>query len=229
MSSLTFLGHDAFLLEHESYRLIIDPFLQGNPVATVKHNDVDVNYILLTHGHGDHLGDGIEIAKRTGATIIAPFELATYCGKKGCEVHPMHIGGSHLFPFGRVKLTIAHHGSGADLGGDALSYMGNPCGFLISLDGKTVYHAGDTGLFLDMKLIGELDDIDVALLPIGDNFTMGIDDAVKAVEFLNAGLAIPMHYQTFDVIDTDPNEFKQKVERIGKSVRVLEFGERIEF
>jgi L-ascorbate metabolism protein UlaG (beta-lactamase superfamily) len=229
MPALTFLGHEAFLLEHESFRLIIDPFLQGNPVAAAQPEDVDVNYILLTHGHGDHLGDAIEIARRTGATIIAPFELATYCGKKGCEVHPMHIGGSHLFPFGRVKLTIAHHGSGADLGGDALAYMGNPCGFLITLDGKTVYHAGDTGLFLDMKLIGELDDIDVALLPIGDNFTMGIDDAVKAVEFLNPRLAIPMHYQTFDVIDTDPNEFKQKAQRIGASVRVLGFGERIEF
>jgi len=188
-----------------------------------------VDYVLLTHGHGDHLGDGIEIAKANNATIIAPFELASYCGKQGVQVHPMHIGGGHDFPFGRVKLTIAHHGSGADLGGDSLAYMGNPCGFLVTMDGKTLYHAGDTGLFLDMKLIGERAKIDVALLPIGDNFTMGAEDAVTAASFLRPEVTIPMHFNTFDVIEADPYAFQQSAETAGHKVVVLDFGGSFEF
>ncbi len=229
MPKLTYFGHDAFLLENERTRIIFDPFLTGNPLATIKPEQVKADYVLLTHGHGDHLGDGIKIAKANGATIIAPYELATYCGNKGCQVHPMHIGGGFNFPFGRVKLTIAHHGSGAALGGDTLSYMGNPCGFLVTIAGKTVYHAGDTGLFLDMRLIGELNSIDVALLPIGDNFTMGIDDAVKAAEFLRPKLTVPMHYNTFDVIKADPQQFKQKLEAAGLSAQVVSPGQSIEF
>ncbi len=229
MSTLTFLGHDVFTVEHEGSRLIFDPFLSGNPTATAKPEEVKTDFVLLTHGHGDHLGDGIEIAKANDAMIIAPFELATFCGNKGCRVHPMHIGGAHHFAFGRVKLTIAHHGSGADLGDDALAYMGNPCGFLLTLGNKTLYHAGDTGLFLDMKLIGELNDIDIALLPIGDNFTMGIDDAVKAVDFLQPGEVIPMHYDTFDVIKADPLVFKQKVEQKGITVHILKAGKSLTF
>ncbi|NIA30141.1 MAG: metal-dependent hydrolase [Actinobacteria bacterium] len=141
----------------------------------------------------------------------------------------MHIGGAYHFPFGRVKLTIAHHGSGADLGGEALANMGNPCGFLVTMDNKALYHAGDTGIFLDMKLIGEMDKIDVALLPIGDNFTMGIDDAVKAADFLQAKLTIPTHYNTFEVIEADPQEFQKKIAAIGLFSKVLEFGESLEF
>ena len=140
----------------------------------------------------------------------------------------MHIGGGFNFPFGRVKLTIAHHGSAANLGEDALTYLGNPCGFVLTLGGTNIYHAGDTGIFLDMQLIGELTPLDVALLPIGDNFTMGIDDAVRATELLKPGMVIPMHYQTFDVIMADPMEFKQKAEAAGFSARVLEIGETIE-
>jgi L-ascorbate metabolism protein UlaG (beta-lactamase superfamily) len=188
-----------------------------------------VGYVLLTHGHGDHLGDGISIAKKNNATVIAPYELATYCSNVGCQVHPMHIGGGYDFPFGRIKLTTAHHGSGADLGDKALAYMGNPCGFLVTIGDKTVYHAGDTALFMDMKLIGEMNTIDVALLPIGDNFTMGIPDAVKAVEFLQPRLSVPMHYKTFDVIDADPIEFRRQVESMGLAARVLEVGESMEF
>ena len=229
MANLTYLGHDAFLVKLENTHLIIDPFLSGNPNCPVKPHDVEVDYVLLTHGHGDHLGDGIAIARKNNAKIIAPNELAGYCARKGCQVHPMHIGGGFNFPFGRVKLTIAHHGSGADLGGDSLAYMGNPCGFLISVGQKTLYHAGDTGLFLDMKLIGEMNNISVALLPIGDNFTMGIDDAVKAAEFLRAELTIPMHYNTFDVIRADPDEFKRKVNALGQNARVMKIGETIEF
>ncbi len=227
MPKLMYLGHDAFLLEEGPTSLVIDPFLSGNPLAKTRAENIKVQYVLLTHGHGDHLGDGISIAKTNKATIVAPYELAMACAKKGCQVHPMHIGGAHSFPFGRVKLTIAHHGSGADFGGDSLAYMGNPCGFLVTLGGKTIYHAGDTGLFLDMKLIGEMNRIDVALLPIGDNFTMGIDDAVKAVEFLKPALAIPMHYNTFDVIQASPEEFKKKAEAIGGKVQILAVGESV--
>ncbi len=228
MPKLTYLSHDVFLIENEGVRLIIDPFLSGNPKAGVKAEDVQADWVLLTHGHGDHLGDGIDIAKRNNATIIAPYELATYCQNKGCQVHPMHIGGGFNFPFGRVKLTIAHHGSAVDLGGEALAYMGNPCGFVVGVGGKNIYHAGDTGLFLDMQLIGEMTPLDVALLPIGDNFTMGIDDAVKATELLKPGLVIPMHYDTFDVIMADPEDFKKKAEAKGFKARVMQVGETIE-
>ncbi len=172
------MGHAAFLLEGGGGRVVIDPFLTGNPLARVKPEAITVDHILLSHGHGDHLGDALQIAKANGAVIIAPYELATYCGNQGAQTHAMHIGGARTFPFGRVKLTIAHHGSMAPDG----TYTGNPCGYLVSMDGKTLYHSGDTGLFLDMKLIGEMNRIDLALLPIGDNFTMGIEDAVKAAE-----------------------------------------------
>lgn len=229
MAKLLYLGHDSFLLENNNTRLIFDPFLTDNPLATVKPEDIKVDYVLLTHGHGDHLGDGIFIAQNNDAMIIAPNELAVYCANQGCKVHPMHIGGGYNFSFGRVKLTIAHHGSAADLGGETLVYMGNPCGFLVTMDGKTLYHAGDTGIFLDMKLIGEMDKIDIALLPIGDNFTMGINDAVKAAEFLQAQLTIPMHYNTFDIIKADPQEFKKKVIAIGLQAHVLDINDSIEF
>lgn len=228
MAKLTFLSHAAFLLESDSATILIDPFLSGNPLATVKPEEVTCDYILLTHGHGDHIGDAITIAKRNNATVIANYEIATWCGKQDITVHPMHIGGAHEFPFGRVKLTIAHHGSGYETD-DGMIYMGNPAGALITVADKTVYHAGDTGLFLDMKLIGEMHPIDVALLPIGDNFTMGIDDAVKAVEFLNPKLAIPMHYKTFDVIDVNPEEFVRKTQAIGKEAQVLAVGGQLEF
>ncbi len=140
----------------------------------------------------------------------------------------MHIGGSYNFPFGRVKLTIAHHGS-ALVDGDNITYTGNPCGVLVTIEGKTIYHPGDTGLFYDMKLIGEMNKIDLALLPIGDNFTMGIEDAVKATEFLNPGKVIPMHYKTFDIIDVDPQEFVNKITAKGFSGEVLDFGSSINF
>lgn len=227
MPKLTFLGHAAFSLELSGAKLLIDPFLSGNPLAAAGPDDIEADYVLLTHGHPDHLGDGIEIAKKNDATIVAPFELATRCETKGATVHPMHIGGAFEFPFGRVKLTIAVHGSGFPTE-QGIEYLGNPCGFLVTADGKTVYHAGDTGLFYDMKLIGEMNEIDIALLPIGDNFTMGIDDAVKATELLGARLSIPMHYDTFDLIKADPEEFVAKVKKEGRDARVLKPGGNIE-
>ncbi|MEW6049959.1 MAG: metal-dependent hydrolase [Candidatus Zixiibacteriota bacterium] len=225
MPQARFLGHSCVMLTHEKYRLIIDPFLEGNPLAPVKPDKIEVDYILVSHGHGDHIGDAIAIAKRTGATIIANFELASLCGRKGTKYHPMHIGGSHQFDFGRVKLTIAHHGGG--YGPNADVYTGPPVGFLITMGGKTVYHSGDTGLFYDMKLIGEMNSIDLAFLPIGDNFTMGIDDAVKAVEFVRPRKVVPFHYNTFPVIAAGPEEFARKVK--DAQVVILKPGETVEY
>lgn len=195
---ITFHGHACFTIKTDQANLLIDPFLTGNEMADITADQVQPDYILVTHAHGDHLGDTVPIAKRTGATVISNFEIANYVGAHGVNAHPMHIGGAHVFPFGKVKLTIAHHGSSFPDG----AYGGNPCGFLLWLEDKVLYHAGDTALFLDMKLYGE-EGIDVAMLPIGDNFTMGPEDAVKAVGFLQPKQAILMHYNTFGVIAQD--------------------------
>ncbi len=224
MLKLTYLSHSAFLLDDGENQVVVDPFFTGNPNSVAKPEDIKAKYVVITHGHPDHIGDGFEIAKNNGATVIAVNELALHAQSKDLEAHPMHIGGSWKFPFGRVKFTIAHHGS-ANADGQ---YMGEPAGVVIEMGGKTIYHCGDTGLFLDMKLIGERDDIDVMIAPIGDNFTMGIDDAVKAVEFVNPNLAIPIHYDTFPIIEADPNEFKSKVESIGKKCKVMAYGETLE-
>ncbi|MDQ0287532.1 L-ascorbate metabolism protein UlaG (beta-lactamase superfamily) [Desulfofundulus luciae] len=207
---VTFLGHAAFLLEGEA-TVLIDPFITGNPVTTVRAEDLHPDLILVSHGHGDHLGDTIEIAKRSGATVVSVFELASYCSRQGVQVHGMHIGGSHQFGPVKVKLTPAWHGSGLITNGPA-EYLGTPCGFVFTLDGKTIYHAGDTGLFGDMAMVGRLHPIDLALLPIGDNFTMGPEDALEAVHLIKPNLVIPMHYNTWPLIEQDPQEFKRVVE-----------------
>jgi L-ascorbate metabolism protein UlaG (beta-lactamase superfamily) len=222
---LRYFSHSAFqLTTFAGQKILIDPFLSGNPTSPVKAKDVGADYIILTHAHGDHLGDGFEIAKRCNSTFICVNELAEYCKSKGFKAHNMHIGGGHNFDFGRVKFTIAHHGSMTPEN----QYAGEPAGVIISADNKNVYHTGDTGLFYDMKLIGEMTSIDYMLLPIGDNFTMGITDAAKAVELVSPKLAIPMHYNTFPVIAADPDEFKRATESKGFKVRVLNFGEEIE-
>ncbi len=222
---LRYFSHSAFqITTNDGKKILIDPFLDDNPTSPVKSADVDADYIVLTHGHGDHIGDSFKIAGRTDPLFICVNELADYVASKGFKAHNMHIGGAHQFDFGKVKFTIAHHGSISPEG----NYTGEPSGVVLTIDGKTVYHTGDTGLFLDMKLIGELNKIDYMLAPIGDNFTMGIDDAVKAVEFVNPEIVIPMHYDTFPVIKADPQEFKHKVEKIGKKALVLEYGQEIE-
>jgi L-ascorbate metabolism protein UlaG (beta-lactamase superfamily) len=225
MPKLTYLGHAAFHLQGSKGQLVIDPYLSGNPSAAARADEITVDYILLSHGHGDHLGDGIDMAVSQQATIIAPYELANYCAARGAAVHAMHLGGAHDFPFGRVKLTIAHHGSSAPDG----TYTGSPCGFLVTLDGRTVYHSGDTGLFYDMKLIGEMNSIAVALLPIGDNFTMGVDDAVKAAELLRPELSVPMHYNTTVMIQAEPERFLAALQSRGLKAQLLPGGGTLEF
>ena len=221
---LKYFSHSAFQLKTDNNKIIlIDPFLDDNPTSPVKSKDVKADYIILSHAHGDHIGDTFKIAGKD-TIIICVNELANFCISKGYKAHNMHIGGGYDFDFGRVKLTIAHHGSKTPSG----EYAGEPAGIIITLNNKSIYHTGDTALFYDMKLIGEMTKIDYMLLPIGDNFTMGINDAVKAVELVNPGLAIPIHYNTFPVIKADPDEFKRKVEEKGYKCRVMQFGEEIE-
>lgn len=221
MATLTYHGHAAWELETKGTTILIDPFFTGNPLATRGAGDVAANFIILTHAHGDHYGDTVAIAKRTGATVISNFEIVSYCQKQGvANGHPMHLGGGYTFPFGRVKLTVAHHGSSFPDG----TYGGNPAGVLLEIEGKRLYNAGDTALFSDMSLIGE-GGLDVALVPIGDNFTMGPDDAVIAAKFLRARTVIPQHYNTWPVITQDPDAFKRRVEESTSSkVAVLKPG-----
>jgi L-ascorbate metabolism protein UlaG (beta-lactamase superfamily) len=224
MLKLKYISHSAFIFDDGINQVIIDPFISGNPTAPIKVDDVKAKFIVLTHAHGDHFGDTMEIAKKNDALVIAVNELANYVAQKGAKAHNMHIGGSWQFPFGKVKFTVAHHGSSIE---DNV-YMGEPAGVILSINGKNIYHTGDTGLFMDMKLIGETNNIDLMLVPIGDNFTMGIDDAVIACEFVKPKLAIPMHYNTFPLIKADPNEFVRKAQAKGINARVLNFGEVID-
>ncbi len=226
MVKVTFIGHSCFLIESGEHKILIDPFITGNPVAKATEDQQKVDFVLVTHGHADHLGDAIGIAKENNAAIISNFEICTFCDSQGVEkTHPLHIGGGNNFPFGSAKLTIAHHGSTL---GDKLRYGGSPAGFIIRTGEKVIYHAGDTGLFLDMKLIGELDSIDLALVPIGGNFTMDISDAVRAVGFIKPKKSIPMHYNTFDLIACDPKGFIDGIKPFGTEGIILDFGESYE-
>jgi len=226
MVKITSLGHACYTVEDGVHRVIIDPFLDGNPVATKAPAEVEVDAVIATHGHSDHLGDSIPIARRLNVPIIAPYELAMYCQRHGATVHPLHIGGGFNFPFGRVKLTPAAHGS-AVVTGEHIEYTGAPCGVLVTMGGRTVYHTGDTGLIADLEVIGRTNAIDVAIVPIGDNFTMGPDDAVEAVKMIRPRWVIPMHYEAFDLIRQDPQAFARRVGALAECV-VLEPGASLE-
>ncbi|MFZ5436424.1 MAG: metal-dependent hydrolase [Bacillota bacterium] len=219
---LRFLGHACSVLEHDGTALIIDPFLKDNPLAPLKPADVKVQFILVTHGHFDHLGDAWEIARQCRATLVSTAEIARLAQDQGINAHAMHIGGKHDFPFGFVRITPAFHGAGVP--------GGHACGFVVGFFGKHFYFPGDTALFGDMRLIGELERVDVMLPPIGDNFTMGPADAVLAVKMVRPELVIPTHYNTWPLIRQDARRFKELVEReTGSSVVILDPGDAHEF
>ena len=225
MARLTFHGQSTFTVEtDDGARLVIDPFFDDNPVSDIKRAEAGaVDYILCTHGHFDHFADAIPLARETDATLISTFEIVSFAETQGiANVHPLHIGGGHDFPFGRAKMTPAIHG-GQVHGDETGRFTTIPGGFLLHLDGKRIYHAGDTALTLDMRLLRGK--VDVAILPIGDNFTMGPEDAATAVEFIEPEVVIPVHYNTWPLIEQDPERFRALVgERA--HVRVMSPGDR---
>lgn len=223
MLNFTYYGHSAFLLDDGRYKVLFDPFLTGNPRAAIKAEDVDCDYILISHAHGDHLGDAPEIAARTGAELVAIPEVLAICEQRvpGLKQHPMNLGGSLTLPFGKVRMTLAQHSSGV-AGGIA-------CGFVVYMGGKVVYFAGDTALFSDMQLIGHKDQLDYALLPIGDNYTMGLEDAAMAAQLLNARHIIPIHYNTWPIINQDVRHYKEITEAMSRAeVHIVEPGQSLE-
>lgn len=203
MTKFRFIHHACFLLENEEDAIIFDPFLAGNPQG-IKAEELKVSHVLVSHAHDDHIADAFPIAKKNNALLISTAEIAGKASAEGGNTHAMHLGGTHLFPFGKVRLTPAFHGSGIP--------GGHACGFIVDFYGTSVYFAGDTALFSDMQLLGELEKIDYAILPIGDNFTMGPSDAVRAIKFLGVKKVIPVHYNTWPVIAQDPVAFKAKAE-----------------
>lgn len=223
---VTYYGHSAFLVETAHHRLLIDPFLTGNPSSPVRVEDVTCDHILLSHGHSDHVGDTAALAAAHGATVIANFEIAEHFAAQGLRTHGLNPGGGYTFPFGRVALTVAFHSSSFDAESPT-RYAGAACGILLEADGRRLYHAGDTALFSDMRLIARRG-LDLALLPIGDNFTMGPEDALEALDLLRPGLAVPMHYNTWPPITQDGAAFAQAAAQRGHAVRALAPGESLE-
>jgi len=225
---LTYFGHSAFQIEANGATLLVDPFITGNPhtEGIVRADDLNPDVILLTHAHGDHWGDTPDIATRTGAPVIAQFEITNYLQSQHDHenVHPMNTGGSAEFDWGRVTMTWARHSSSFPDG----TYGGNPAGFVLELDGKTVYAAGDTDRFAEMAWYGDDFSIDLALLPVGDDFTMGPAEAARAVRMLKAGLAIPIHWGTFPLLTGDPDDFVTRVENDGGSARKLRPGQSLD-
>ncbi|MBN6202797.1 metal-dependent hydrolase [Staphylococcus saprophyticus] len=227
---LSFHGQSTIYFEANGKKVIVDPFITGNGQSDLDASTLKVDYIILTHGHGDHFGDTIELANRNHATVIGSAELGDYLTTYHNveNVRPMNIGGKAEFDFGNVKFVQAFHSSSlADENGVPV-YLGMPMGLILEIEGKTIYHTGDTGLFSDMKLIADRHPVDVCFIPIGDNFTMGIDDASYAINsFIKPKISVPIHYDTFELIEQDPNKFKEAVS-VGE-VQILKPGEDVSF
>lgn len=224
--NISYHGHSVVKIQTNTHTILIDPFINGNGQTDLEASEVTADVILLTHGHNDHVGDTVEIAKRSDALVVAPFELAEFIESQGVKVHAMGIGGSREFEFGTVKFTQAFHSSSYTKEDGQSVYTGMPAGILLTVEGETIYHAGDTSLFGDMKLIGDRNNIKVAFLPIGDNFTMGPEDAAYAVELLKPEIVVPIHYNTFPPIKQDPNKFKELVK--SAEVQVLNAGDSVQ-
>ena len=223
MIKYTYYGHASFLLDDGTSKVLTDPFLTGNPLAAIQADEVECDYILLTHAHGDHLGDAPTIAKRTGAMVLGIPEVLDVClqAESDIKTHGMNIGGSVKLPFGKVRMTMALHSSGV-AGGIA-------CGYVIHIGDINVYFAGDTALFSDMKLIGQKDPLDYAVLPIGDNYTMGLEDAALAAQWLNTKNVIPIHYNTWPVIAQEAGRYKEVTEGMTRAaVHIVEPGATLE-
>lgn len=218
---VTYLGHGCIQVKLQQKVLLFDPFISPNPLAnTVDIDALRPDYILVSHGHEDHVADVERIAKNSGAKLISNFEIVSWFGAKGIEGHPMNHGGSWNFDFGTVKMVNAIHSSGLPDG----SYGGNPAGFVINSSDGCFYFAGDTALHFDMKLIPEFFDLDLAILPIGDNFTMGIEEAIKGAQYVQVNKVMGMHYDTFPYIEIDKTLAKQKFAEAGLELLLLEIG-----
>ncbi|PZA08788.1 MULTISPECIES: metal-dependent hydrolase [unclassified Meiothermus] len=219
MLELRYLGHSAVYLSDGTTRIVVDPFLSGNPTASLKAEELEVDYVLVTHAHGDHWGDSLALAQK-GATIIGTAEIGYYAERKGAKAIPMNIGGKFRAEWGSLKLTPAWHSSSFPDG----TYGGMPTGIILELGGKRIYHAGDTALFSDMSLIGK-HGIDLACLPIGDHFTMGPDEALQALELIRPKAVLPIHYNTFPPIVQDGEAFVARARLLGIEGRALKPGE----
>ncbi|WP_018752493.1 metal-dependent hydrolase [Paenibacillus sanguinis] len=224
---ITYLGHSCVHVDTGNFQLIIDPFLTGNPVAGAAAKDIKADFVLLTHGHSDHVGDAESIARRNNAPILAIVELADYLAASGLETVGMNLGGSREFPFGKIKWVPALHSTSIHQDGVNL-YLGVAAGIVLEIDELVLYHAGDTALFSDMKLVGMRRPVDLAFLPIGDHFTMGPEDALTAAEWIGAKHVVPVHYDTFDAITQDSSQFKDKLYHIGIQGHALKPGEQLD-
>jgi L-ascorbate metabolism protein UlaG (beta-lactamase superfamily) len=224
---VTYYGHSCFAVQVNGKHLLFDPFITPNELAAhIDVNAVEADYILVSHGHHDHIADAVNIARRTGATVISNWEVVSWLNKNGIEnTHPMNIGGHWIFDFGKVKCVNAVHSSSLPDG----TYGGNPMGFLLETPEGNFYYSGDTALTFDMKLIGEYKQMDFALLPIGNNFTMGIDNAIIASDFINCHTIIGLHYDTFGTIRIDHQEAVSKFASAGKQLLLPAIGTSLEF
>lgn len=222
---ITFYGQNSLGIEVSGKQVLVDPFISGNPLSQNKISiqELEADFILLTHAHQDHVLDAEAIAKRTGATIVSNYEIAMHYGAMGIEVHPMNHGGSWDFPFGRLKYVNAIHTSTFADGTNG----GDPGGFVIEGEHKNIYIAGDTALTMDMKLIPMRTKLDLAILPIGDNFTMGVDDAIIASDFVECDKVLGVHYDTFGYIEIDKEAAIKKFYDAGKDLMLLEIGESL--